>query len=476
MLDAIDQHNRNEFVTKVVQNDLYLWTKDSRYCNEESDWAPGIAYYLVKVVKPKTESHCKESSLKNVPHQGGLTSLEDNVCEESRSVDHSDEYNKPVPACSVDLNEADKPLAAGPGGQNKGDELASGSGDQNEDDKPCAAGSGFHNKDKKLAWYGGSDDDTSVDYDTDYDELKPMTWNKKSVCDVIQLAHEPHPPRDYQKDYSPFCQVSVDTMSETLYFTHILEDSQADIYGEKRKTFSESKDTWQRYHVYQVLTFNTLDNTWTEKDMQLIKFPKIKYGFRMGRQLSLETELFDAMPCKRLVWGEENDGKERIQQSTDRNASVDIINAESGYEEKAVKFDTLLEASVANDLDSSTKSWGPETCIGAEYYAKTASPYCTYVWTLKPEEGEWQLMTLLPFSLDKFPYFQTGEMSCDLLKTLPNSCFEDFSEIIGQSEVACFATRKSLADLSSTKDVLSRKVYGKHWAKCWAETFTSEGD
>ena len=475
--DCLDLYNRNEFITKEIQKDLYLWTKESVYSYFE-DYSPRMEHYIgiMKKPSPQVERHLVKIIR---PDSGNVLegstpshlSIEDE-CENPElssqvhlHLSQRTSLNKPDPVCS-----ADKDVGV------NADHV--GRDEQHNAYQPGLLRSlDQSNSDEAHP----SDTSDECIYNKRYDPLKPMTWYKKSVCEVIQLADAPQPPKGYMPAdrCSRLSTVSADPVSKTLKFTHFLKESEL--------------ESWRDTHVYQILTFDLLTNTWEQSELYETYYPGIRYGFKMGRPPKHKTSIPVVLPSRRLVRSRDDDDEVRStgRYVWDSNASMGSLDSErmssldSEGEERELEnriTDTGLmldrfmerEHSMEDHFNVSVRRFGPQICIGAEGFAKSTSPYCTYIWKLNPEEESWQVVTILPLSLYKFPYFQTGEMSCDLLRTLPNSCFEDFSETIGQSEVACFAARESLAEVSFTHGVLNRKAYDERWARCWVETFNSD--
>ena len=210
----------------------------------------------------------------------------------------------------------------------------------------------------------------------------------------------------YYEEYSSLCNMVSDSEAGSLTFTH-----RVDNYPDDPGLDCE----WHSQYEYAVLTYNVTEDKWGDENSSNIRYPM--------------------MPCT-------------------------LINPTPVDYRIKVMRPCLLKSKVTDV--------GFETCVGAEYFSQTISPYHSPVWKLNTGEVKWDLVTYLPHSLSKFQYFQFGELSSGYLKSLPDSQFEDFSTKIGQSAVVHSA--ETCNELVFSEKLLSSEEYAGEWAKLWQDT------
>ena len=125
--------------------------------------------------------------------------------------------------------------------------------------------------------------------------------------------------------------------------------------------------------------------------------------------------------------------------------------------------DNILSPDDNEDDCNTVEKSSPEMCIGALYYLKTTSPYNSTLWKLKTADKEWEVVSHLPHSLDRYPAFQTGEMNTDVLVSMPDSEFKDFSCEIGQSAIAFSEAGEASNSLKMefSEELLTPEMYDK---------------
>ena len=208
------------------------------------------------------------------------------------------------------------------------------------------------------------------------------------------------------EEYSSLCNVVSDSEAGSLTFTHRV-DNYPDDPGQDCE--------WHIQDEYAVLAYNVTEDKWGDENSSNIRYPTMLCTLINPTPVDYKTKVM--RPC-------------------------------------------LLKSKVTDV--------GFETCIGAEYFSRTISPYNSPVWKLNTGEVKWDLVTYLPHSLSKFQYFQFGELSSGHLKSLPDSQFGDFSTKIGQSAVVHSA--ETCNELVFTEKVLSSEEYAEEWAKLWQDT------
>ena len=274
-----------------------------------------------------------------------------------------------------------------------------------------------------------------------YQFLKVSQPGEDGKCEVTELA-SPHEfdveegDIDFPWGYSKLSNIVSDSDAGILKFTHKM-DSGVDI-GECEE------NRWQEEHSFRVLVYNVKDNQWSEGEICTIQYPEMSHALEEPPAASYITKFPMIEPCKRLMKLKEKDmGNNKINEDESLNPSV--------------------------------KKTGLETCVGAEFFAQTISPYTTPVWKLNPEERKWELVTYLPHSLNKFRSFQLGELSLNYFNSLPDCKFEDLSTKIGQSAVSHPCPKETETDMTFSEKLLTTQEYENKWEELWHQYFSQSG-
>ena len=268
--------------------------------------------------------------------------------------------------------------------------------------------------------------------------LKVSEPGEDGKCEVTKLA----PPSEFDYEggdvdflwgYSTLSNIVSDPDVGILKFTHKLDS------GEDLGECEENR--WQEEHSYQVLQYNVKDNGWSEGEICTIQYPEMSHALEEQTAAKYITKFPLIVPCKRLIKLKENDKD----------------NNEDEF------------------LNPSIEKTGLETCVGAEYFAQTISPYSTPVWKLKPGERKWEHVTYLPCSLNKFPFFQLGELSLNYFNSFPDCNFEDLSTKIGQSAVSHPCLAETEFDMTFSEKLLTAQEYDDKWRELWHQYFSQSG-
>ena len=279
---------------------------------------------------------------------------------------------------------------------------------------------------------------------------RKVYWNYESEWKMIEL---PYPPNSFseifQWSYSALTNIYAFQSSksaESLTFIHRLDPV--------IKTYDMTEKAWRNETAFQIVTYLINEDIWVEDTIQELPDPKPRKSSIVPVEEALhKTSLPMALPCKRLV----------------------NIEGLDKYDPPLEDYELGSDGWYVEPEDPNTSHFirGPETCVGAIYHCITTSAYKTSVFRLKAEDTEWQYITELPYSLNRFPFFQIGEMSVAHFETLPNSIFEDFSDQVGQSGVAsrCVHVFNKYSVYSNELDLLNDKQYEEKLGKVWQEAF-----
>ena len=262
--------------------------------------------------------------------------------------------------------------------------------------------------------------------------LKVSEPGEDGKCEVTRLA-SPHEfddeeGIDFLWGYSTLSNIVSDSDTGILKFTHRLDSSEDLGEGDE--------DRWQEEHSYQVLVYNVKNNQWSEGEICTIQYPEMSHALEEQTAAKYITK-FPLIACKRLM---------------------KMKGKDTGY-----NTDEFFNPIVVKT--------GPETCVGAEYFAQTISAYNTPMWKLKPEERKWEHVTYLPCSLIKFPFFQLGELSSNYFNSLLDCNFEDLSTKIGQSAVSHPCLAESETDMTFSEKLLPTQEYEDKWGELWHQYF-----
>ena len=474
--------DQSEFLTKVVGDDLYLWVKEYKIDAHSQNVFYGMRCYLSYIVKPGKGNECSEI--------------------EPLGASKGSEVNPTASNGALDSDSSDSEISS--------------SSDNEEDGL-------FETKltraFKRLT--RAHEKETREKRKCDREWRRMTHWNHNSECKMTELRYPPdsefdYPPNIFNDDtewcYSSLAniytfqgsQLAASSHAESITFIHKLDLGQ----NIREKT----EKAWRNETVLSINTYMINEDVWVRDMSHGLPDPDpvhaILDAIAPGQPYEHKTSLPMVLPCKRLVFKEGNEYNGPVERELDEyNSPVERELDEDGFEERKYERrysteseDELAEEDFCSERRYSTESdkelaeedyygevhfadtrgfndsemkRGPETCVGAIYHCITTSAYQTSVFRLKVQDMEWSLVTQLPYSLYRFPFFQLGEMSLAHFETLPNSKFEDVSGQIGQSAVAIACVKAFNKGQSSAYSniMLNGKQYQEKLGKAWQAAF-----